>query len=213
MKSRKSSNIGKIIGGFKVLDNIPSGSDTIYIVECVKCKNIMQKGRRSIIYETTKCNFCDRPVRVPTTPHELRGTKIYTTFTSMLQRVYDKNKDNYKWYGGRGIKVCNEWYNDFMAFYRWSMENGYKEGLTIDRIDTDGDYCPDNCRWVTRAEQASNRRSNIIVEYNGETMTLMQLIKKYNLKQSVVYQRHDNGWAIDDIVNKSVRSMKERKPR
>ena len=78
----------------------------------------------------------------------------------MKQRCYNKNKDNYKWYGGRGISVCDEWLNNFMSFYDWSINNGYKDGLKIDRIDVNKNYCPENCRFITQKEQCRNTRKN-----------------------------------------------------
>lgn len=90
--------------------------------------------------------------------HGKSSTKLFHVWNGMKQRCYNPNNRSYKTYGSRGIKVCDEWRDDFMAFHDWAIANGYEEGLTIDRIDNDGDYEPNNCRWITRQENVSKMR-------------------------------------------------------
>lgn len=90
--------------------------------------------------------------------HNKHNTKLYQILASMKHRTTNKNHKQFKDWGGRGITVCDEWKNDFMAFYNWAMANGYKDGLTIDRKNPDGNYEPDNCRWVSRTVQNRNTR-------------------------------------------------------
>lgn len=132
--------------------------------------------------------------------HGLTGSKIYHTWTNIKQRCSNPDCDNYSLYGGRGIKVCNEWKHDFMAFYNWSMSHGYIGNLSIDRIDVNGNYEPSNCKWSTSKEQARNRRSNHIITYNGETKTLIEWAEQYNIKFEALYGRIKNGWPIDKAL-------------
>ena len=143
--------------------------------------------------------------------HHMRHTKLYSKYAGILRRCYNQNEKCYKNYGGRGIKVCDEWKDSFMPFYEWAMENGYEDGLTIDRIDNDGDYCPDNCRWVDNATQANNRRSNLLYTMNGKTMNLTQWCKEYDLSFHTVRQRIKNGWPFEEAITFKGDARKKRR--
>lgn len=104
-----------------------------------------------------------------------------------------------KSYFDRGIRVCNEWKNDFKAFYNWAINNGYSDELTIDRIDNNGNYSPDNCRWATVKEQNKNRRSNHLITFNGETHTMKEWSEILKIDYNKLKHRINNyNWPIEE---------------
>lgn len=132
--------------------------------------------------------------------HGKHGTRIYSIFSDMKTRCYNKNYKKYKNYGGRGIKICDEWLNDFQSFYSWAMSNGYKDNLTIDRIDVNGNYEPSNCRWITIEEQQNNRRETIRVTYKNVTRTLSQWGEILNINRKTLWARYNKHWSTFDIL-------------
>lgn len=129
--------------------------------------------------------------RSTTHGHSRTGEGIYPVWKSMRARCNNPNSHAYKNYGGRGISVCSEWDEDFKSFYDWSMSNGYHPELTIDRIDNDGDYSPENCRWTTTIEQANNRRTCCYIEYKNETHTLTEWSRIIGVSYDVLKRRVD----------------------
>ena len=122
-------------------------------------------------------------------PHYKR---IYSIYDGMRKRCYNKNKDNYKHYGGRGITICDEWLNDFMTFYNWAINNGYQDNLTIDRIDNDGNYEPWNCRWATNEEQVYNKSDTVYITIDDKTKTILEWSRISGLSYSVLWQRYNS---------------------
>lgn len=129
--------------------------------------------------------------------------KLYGILRMVKKRCTDKEYEHYKNYGGRGITLCEEWSGEegFDNFVKWSMESGYKEGLTLDRIDNDKGYSSDNCQWATRKHQSNNKRNNIWITLNGETKTLMEWCEYYNVPYGRVEARFSKmGWTIEDAL-------------
>lgn len=128
--------------------------------------------------------------------HHLTSHQLFRVWNSMKGRCGNKNNKSYKDYGGRGIQVCQEWYYDFMSFYDWSINNGYKKGSSIDRIDVNGNYEPSNCRWIPMSLQAGNKRNTIRINYRDKEYTLPELSKITGLKRYILYHKYKRGSLI-----------------
>lgn len=153
---------------------------------------------------TTSCG-CSRKGIAKYTKYSHRNIKIYACWKSMLSRCYDKNKKDYKNYGGRGVTVCDEWRYNYQPFLTWCLDNGWQKGLQLDK-DKKGDgllYSPDTCMFVTPKENGNNRRNNTIVEFNGEKMSLKSAcdILGYNTrKYDTVVSRMSSGWSFLEAI-------------
>ena len=137
--------------------------------------------------------------------------KMRFTLYSMRNRCNCKGQPQYKDYGGRGIKVCNEWSGSkgLNNFYEWSMNNGWEPFITIDRVDVDGDYCPENCRWVTIQEQNNNTRFNHYLDYNGETHTIAEWARINGVNPDFYYNRIRLGWSDEEVLTRKKNSKKK----
>lgn len=124
--------------------------------------------------------------------HSHTGEGIYPVWKSMRARCNNPNSHAYNNYGGRGISVCEKWDNDFQAFYDWSMSNGYEPNLTIDRINNNEGYAPENCRWTTPKEQANNKRTCRYITYANETHTIAEWSRIFEVPYSALLRRINN---------------------
>ena len=138
--------------------------------------------------------------------HNLTRTRLYRIWRNIRSRCNNPNTKNYKRYGGRGITVCDEWLNenDFMKFYDWALSNGYQDGLTLDRIDNNGNYEPNNCRWTTMEEQSQNTSKAINITYNNETYSLSKWSRKTGISRSTLYTRYKSGWGVEKMLTTKV---------
>jgi hypothetical protein len=136
------------------------------------------------------------------TTHNLSKHPLYGVWSNMIARCENpKNPDFQNWYGSKGVTVCDEWRNDFKVFYDWAMLNGYKKGLTIDRVNGEGNYEPDNCRWVTPKKQANNTSRNKLIEFEGETRTLSEWADYLGINYHTLQGRIRRSWSVKDAFN------------
>ena len=148
--------------------------------------------------------------------HGLTGTRVYKTWESMKARCYNKNDEKYPLYGGRGITVCEEWLGKDGAgnFAKWAYGNGFKEEKhqteqSIDRIDVNGNYCPENCRFVNAKVQANNRQNTIWIEYNGKNRPLQDWAEIIGVKEGTIRWRLNKGWSLDRVLSNTVRKKEK----
>ncbi len=142
-------------------------------------------------------------------------TRIYRTYRNMMDRCFNPNHRAFHNYGGRGVTVCEEWCKSYKAFYDWAYANGYDPSLSglensLDRIDVDGDYCPENCRWISMSEQQKNRRETIRLLFNGEAHTLQEWAKITGLDAQTIYRRVVQWhWPVKRVLTEAVRKTNQ----
>lgn len=200
---KKSKNlIGMKFGELTVtiLDEQSSAKHKKWLCEC-SC------GNQTSVFETnlkqgatTSCgckssrNNAYKLKEINTT-HGLSRSKIYHVYHTIKNRCYKETSNIYDDYGGRGIFMCDEWLDNFKSFYDWAILDGYKEGLTIERIDVDKGYEPSNCKWIAQSEQPKNRRNTIFATINGVTRTLSEWSEVSGIKYDTIYKRKQvYGW-------------------
>ena len=167
--SKINNLTGKRFGKLIVIKQCGSNKNgrALWLCQCDCGNKKIILGSSLITNLTQSCGCYNKEIlKNVNSTHRMSYTKLYKVWQGMKTRCYNEKFLYYKNYGGRGIKICNEWLNNFEIFYIWAINNGYKENLTIDRINNDGNYEPSNCRWITRAEQNRNQRKTkkLIVE-------------------------------------------------
>ncbi len=219
MRKNLDDLIGQSFGNLSVIgraENTKQGKRR-WICRCA-CGKVKEKPVTSFDLKSGKVKSCGclyfSSNKNRTKTHGMTNSRIYRIWLAMRSRcLYSKNIE-YKNYGGRGITVCEKWKNSFQAFYDWAMSNGYEEHLTIDRIDSNGNYEPSNCRWATMKEQQNNRRNNRIVNYKNKKYKPAELAVILNTSVETLLWRINHGWEEDELAiapsfcNKIIRSKK-----
>lgn len=177
------------------------------LCECGKTVIVETGGLTRPQHPTISCGcYTKDRMRQRNTVHGQARTKLYYVWKNIRKRCYNIKDKSYDRYGGRGIEVCEEWKKSFQSFYNWAHANGYNENAkygecTLDRIDVNGNYCPENCRWVSFHKQANNRTNTQFILFNGESHSLSDWAKIVNIDYQCLYSRiHDNHWDIEKAL-------------
>lgn len=186
--SRKLELAGKRFGNLYVISLVPDKIPNRHkwLCKCDCGNTYLAKGYNLANGRVKSCG-CNQ--RKGHKTHGMSHTSLHKRWRSIKDRCTNPRCERYADYGGRGITICDEWENDFVAFMEWALSHGYEESLTIDRIDVNGNYEPDNCRWITLKEQNMNKRNNHFLTFNGETHTLTEWSKIRNIPLSTIYCR------------------------
>lgn len=178
---------------------------TLWNCEC-KCGNSTISYGQNLKNGTAKSCGCLQKEKLiqRSKTHGQTNSRLYQIWHDMKERTQNRNNKNYKRYGGRGIKVCAQW-KKFDDFRKWALDNGYKENLTIERINNNGNYCPENCRWATKEEQNRNKRDNVILEYKGERKILADWAKDKGMSYACLKNRIKRGWSIEKALETPVK--------
>lgn len=202
--------IGESFGRITIIGHAPKEPNKMrYVIGRCSCGTEKNFRLNHLQSGTTKSCGCFNKDNPPRTSHGLSKHPIYKAWKGMRSRCYNENTKSYKkWYGGNGITVCDEWNNSFMAFYDWSIENGWKPGLELDRHpNTKGNYEPNNCRWATELENNQNREISLNYLYNGQMIHATELAKIAGIKYETFIARiKAYGMSIEDAMSRPLYS-------
>lgn len=200
-KSQLIDLTGKRFGRWLVIERSPNRKKAVMWLCRCDC------GTEKVVHGTslksgvsTMCRKCSDHSHKPRF-HGLTHHPLYRVWQRIKSSTTNPNHQDYEWYGGKGVRVCEEWFNDFTKFYEWSIANGYQPGLTIDRIEVNGNYEPSNCRWVPFKAQTLNRTDNTYLTHDGITRTIKEWSQITGIKPSTLYARARKGWPPDKILS------------
>lgn len=187
-------HIGENYGSFTVLEVLPK-MRVICRCECGKIKNVYKSN---LVLGKSKSCGCHNSGNKK---HGGCRTRLYTTWLSMKSRCNRSTDKSFCYYGAKGVKVCDEW-NDFVNFRNWALSHGYTDELTIDRIDVNGNYEPENCRWITKRAQQFNKTTSHYLTFEGKTMTVCEWAEALGLNKNLLYTRLQRGWTVEDTLTR-----------
>lgn len=198
---------GKRFGKLTVLEKAGrQGTSQLWLCRC-DCGNLVKIRANSLVRLGRDSCGCRTSEKISKARflHGETNSRLYNIWRSIKKRCLLPKTQGYKNYGGRGIEVCEEWKNSYLAFRDWALKNGYKEDLEIDRINVNGNYEPNNCRFVNNKQQANNRRNNRLLSVNGEIKTIQEWADIMGVQRSLIANRKKLGWSDYDAVTKKPR--------
>lgn len=201
---------GMTFGRWKVVEYAGQNKQrsSMWLCEC-QCEKHTQRVvlGKSLKNGTSKsCGCLKNELSSKRAKHNSVGTRLYRIWRNMKERCYNPNNTYYKNYGERGITICDEWRDNFVEFQKWAISNGYQDDLTIDRINNNKGYEPNNCQWATRMEQSNNLKKNIILEYNEEKHTMAEWSRILNISYIALCHRIERGWSVERALSTPVQN-------
>ena len=191
---------GRRFGLLTVIDRAESKSGKAYWNCVCDCGNVTVASGSNLRSGAVKS--CGCLLKKEKDTHHLSGTRLYRIWRAMINRCTDENYWAYKYYGAKGVTICEQWENDFVEFKNWSESSGYCDSLTLDRIDNNKGYSPENCKWSTRKQQSNNRSFCKMIEYQGRTQTLMQWCEELGLNYKRTHSRlYRCGWTFEQAIS------------
>lgn len=202
----KDIDLGTKFGRWTVIGKKIRRNNRTYILckcDCGTIKEVQYQNLRNGISTSCGC-YHKELLRKQKYVHGEKHTRLYSTWIKMRHRCNSPNDSHYNSYGGRGIKVCDEWERSYQAFSEWAKANGYDESkswkeCSIDRIDNDKGYSPDNCRWVDYKTQANNRQNNIPITYKGMTKNVIEWSRELNISRNAIAYRYKKGLPLEEV--------------
>lgn len=204
--SRKKNLKGQKFGRLEVIEESQPFRNKDGSIQCAgwlckcDCGNTVVIRANSLLMNSTKsCGCLNREKPSNNIKHNMSSTIIYKKYISMKKRCFDKKQQNYKYYGGKGITICNEWLgkDGFVHFYNWAMANGYSDDLTIERRNINENYCPENCCWIPQALQAHNKANTYLVD----GVSLAKKTRELDIvNPQVARGRCERGWSLQDAI-------------
>lgn len=177
--------------------NPQKGYFYFYKCKCECGKNTIVRRERLINLETKSCGCYTREkIKEVISTKRTLSHRLYRIWSGIKARCYNSKSARYSSYGNKGVKMCEEWKNDFNIFYDWAILNGYNDKLTIERVNVNGNYEPNNCIWATVKTQANNRTNNHLIFYNCETHTLSEWAEILKINRSTLWYRIKRGWSV-----------------
>lgn len=200
-KRGTSKYIGQTLKGFKIVEYFPAqnGSNPKFRGICTNCGREIIRSKSGFLQENSRIRcVCNEAY----SHHNQSHTRLYSIHQNMKRRCYNPNSDWWELYGGKGVRVCDEWLGKygFINFRDWALSNGYADNLTIDRINSDGNYEPSNCRWATPKEQNFNTNRTLFATINGVTKPMMEWCEEYGIAYQCVRARLRRGWSIETAI-------------
>ena len=223
MNRPKEDLTGREFDRLKVIRYIPASEregygkkkdSRVWLCEC-SCGNTVRLRTQQLTHGKARscgcyCKDVFRKRIEENRTHGKKNTRLYRIWGDMKDRCFNQSAKDYPRYGGKGVNICEQWVNDFQSFYDWSIKNGYSDNLTLDRIDNNGNYEPDNCRWATMKEQCRNRSNTLIIEYKGEKRPLSEWCEILNIDYHSAHWRLKNGWSVQKSFETPTRKMRKK---